>query len=95
MSDRKQYHRHEARIAGMHLEYLKSVLGPTATAVHRSWLRSNGFARLPADGPGKRKWVRRAKKQRPEWIVHVKDGQPLTALGAQLLGVPWEGCGDR
>lgn len=23
-------------------------------------------------------------------IVHVKDGKPLTARGAELLGVPWK-----
>lgn len=25
-------------------------------------------------------------------IVHVKDGKPLTAHGAKLLGVPWIAC---
>jgi hypothetical protein len=24
-------------------------------------------------------------------IQHVKDGKPLTAIGARLLGVPWNG----
>ena|SRR3974390_2832651 len=27
-------------------------------------------------------------------VVHVKDGKPLTAHGAKLLGLPWTGGGE-
>ena len=27
-------------------------------------------------------------------VVHVRDGKPLTAHGAKLLGVPWKGLQD-
>jgi hypothetical protein len=35
--------------------------------------------------------VRREEEQAARGvIVHVKDGKPLTARGAELLGVPWK-----
>lgn len=82
---RKQYDRHTARLAGMRLEYLRSLLGRTSTAVHRSWLLTGKFHRVTADGPGKRKWVRKQHEDQPQWIEHVRDGVALTEHGAELL----------
>ena len=31
----------------------------------------------------------------PPPVQHVKDGKPLTPLGARLLGVPWKGPGEE
>ena len=28
---------------------------------------------------------------KPNCVVHVENGKPLTAIGARLMGVPWRG----
>jgi len=59
------------------------------------------FDKLSADGMPVSAGVRGAIEREAYWyeedghkqaigLVHVKDGQPLTPIGARLLGVPWK-----